>query len=89
LPAAGPLTPEAVLASSACLGLLRWDERCDDGAWSLQPLAVERTVKRKTYAVHNGDWALGVTDTKAAKATAAALDAVAVLRERAGRLLRR
>jgi hypothetical protein len=85
LPASGPLTREAVLASSACLGLLRWD----DGGWSLQPLAVERTVKRKTVSVHNGDWASGVTDAKAAKATAAARDAVTVLRERAGRLLRK
>ena len=46
-------------------------------------------MKRKLVAVHNGDWALGVSDPKAAKADAAAGDAVAVLRERAGRLLRR
>jgi hypothetical protein len=84
LPTAGPLTPEAVAGSSACIGLLGWD-----GGWSLRPLAIERTVKKKTTALHTGDWALGVRDAKAAKANAAGGDAVAVLRERAGRLLRR
>lgn len=84
LPSCGPLTADLVTGSSACLGLLRWDA----GAWSVQPLAVQATVKRKPVTVHNGDWAQGVTDPKAAKADAAAGDAVAVLRERAGRLLR-
>ncbi|MCW3816691.1 hypothetical protein ONA91_19790 [Micromonospora sp. DR5-3] len=85
LPSCGPLTPELVAASSACLGLLRWD----DGRWRLQPLAVRATVKRKAVDVHTGDWACGITDAKVAKAEAKAGDAVAVLRERAGRLLRR
>ncbi|MBB2911058.1 AcrR family transcriptional regulator [Streptosporangium becharense] len=85
LPACGPLTPELVAASSACLGLVRWD----GGRWTLQPLAVQATVKRKTVAAHTGDWALGPTDPKVVKAEAKAGDAVAVLRERAGRLLRR
>ncbi|MET8907774.1 hypothetical protein [Micromonospora sp. NPDC004551] len=85
LPAAGPLTRELVAASTACLGLLRWD----DGRWLLQPLAVRATVKRQAVEAHNGDWACGVTDAKVGKAEAKAGDAVAVLRERAGRLLRR
>ncbi|MEV0879142.1 hypothetical protein AB0I85_15075 [Micromonospora echinofusca] len=85
LPSCGPLTPGLVAASSACLGLLRWD----DGRWLLQPLAVRATVKRQPVDVHTGDWAGGVTDPKIAKAEAKAGDAVAVLRERAGRLLRR
>ena len=42
-----------------------------------------------TITAHNGDWAAGITDPKVAKADAAAGDAVAVLRERAGRLLRK
>jgi hypothetical protein len=81
LPACGPLTPELVAGSSRCLGLVRWD-----GRWLLQPLAVESTVKRKVTSVHTGDWALGVTG-KGAKAKAGG-DAISVLRERAGRLLR-
>jgi hypothetical protein len=81
LPACGPLTPELVAGSSRCLGLVRWD-----GRWLLQPVAVESTVKRKLTSVHTGDWALGVTG-KGAKAKAGG-DAIAVLRERAGRLLR-
>ncbi|WP_214411009.1 hypothetical protein [Sphaerisporangium fuscum] len=85
LPACGPLTPELVAASSACLGLVRWD----GGRWTLQPLAVQATVKRKPVAAHSGDWALGPTDPKVAKAEAKSGDAVAVLRERAGRLLRK
>ncbi|WBB76568.1 hypothetical protein O7602_13990 [Micromonospora sp. WMMD1128] len=85
LPAAGPLTPALLATTTACLGLLRWD----DGRWLLQPLAVRATVKKQTVEAHNGDWACGVTDAKVAKAEARAGDAVAVLRERAGRLLRR
>lgn len=85
LPTCGPLSAELVAASSACLGLVRWDA----GRWTIQPLAVQATVKRKSVGVHNGDWAQGPTDPKAAKAEAKAGDAVAVLRERAGRLLRR
>jgi hypothetical protein len=85
LPTCGPLTPSLVRASSACLGLVRWD----GGGWKLQPLAVQATVKRKQTVVHSGDWALGPTDPKVVKAEAKAGDAVAVLRERAGRLLRR
>ncbi|WP_406865531.1 hypothetical protein ABZO31_30590 [Streptomyces sp. HUAS MG47] len=85
LPVAGPLTPEAVAASGACIALLRWDA----GAHRLQPLAVETTVRRKTVALHAGGWAGGTTDKTGAKAEKAATDAVAVLRERAGRLLRK
>ncbi|HEX5597042.1 MAG TPA: hypothetical protein VFX61_13655 [Micromonosporaceae bacterium] len=85
LPTCGPLTPKLVAASTACLGLVRWDA----GRWSLQPLAVQAKVKRAVVGVHNGDWAQGPTDPKVVKAEARAGDAVAVLRERAGRLLRR
>ncbi|MFE2503674.1 hypothetical protein [Streptomyces rubiginosohelvolus] len=85
IPAAGPLTPEAVAASHACVGLLRWDA----GEFILQPLAVETTVRKKTVAVHSGAWAGGTTDKAGVRAEKAATDAVAVLRERAGRLLRK
>lgn len=85
LPSAGPLTRELLSASTACLGLLRWD----DGRWLLQPLAVQASVKRKPVEAHSGDWAQGITDPKLAKAEAKNGDAVAVLKERAGRLLRK
>ncbi|MER5646183.1 hypothetical protein [Streptosporangium sp. NPDC002524] len=85
LPACGPLTPKMVAASSACVGLVRWD----DGRWLLQPLAVQTKVKRDTLGAHTGDWALGPTDPKVVKAEARTGDAVTILRERAGRLLRR
>ncbi len=85
VPAAGPLSPEVVAASGACVGLLRWDA----GAFLLQPLAVERTVRKKTVAVHAGAWAGGTDDKAGARAEKAATDAVGVLRERAGRLLRK
>lgn len=85
IPAAGPLTPEAVAASGACIGLLRWDA----GTYRLQPLAVETTVRNKAVAIHAGGWAGGTTDKAGVKAEKAATDAVAVLRERAGRLLRK
>ncbi|MDU0303567.1 hypothetical protein [Streptomyces sp. PAL114] len=85
VPAAGPLTPEAVAASGACLGLLRWDA----GEFVLQPLAVERTVRKKPVAVHAGAWAGGTADKAGVRAEKAATDAVNVLRERAGRLLRK
>ncbi|WP_020636513.1 hypothetical protein [Amycolatopsis alba] len=84
IPAAGPLTSKAVAGSSACIGLLRWD-----GGFRLQPLAVETTVRKKTTAVHAGAWAGGTTDKAGVKAEKAATDAAAVLRERAGRLLRK
>lgn len=85
VPAASPLTPEAVAASGACLGLLRWDA----GEFVLQPLAVETTVRKKTVALHAGAWAGGTTDKLGARAEKAATDSVAVLRERAGKLLRK
>jgi hypothetical protein len=85
IPIAGPLTPDAVANSSACIGLLRWDA----GVFRLQPLAVETTVRKKTTAVHAGAWAGGTTDKAGVKAEKAATDAAAVLRERAGRLLRK
>lgn len=84
IPAAGPLTPKAVASSGACIGLIRWD-----GGFRLQPLAVETTVRKKTTAVHAGAWAGGTTDKAGVKAEKAATDAAAVLRERAGRLLRK
>ncbi|MFC4852092.1 hypothetical protein [Actinophytocola glycyrrhizae] len=85
VPAAGPLTPEAVAASGACIGLLRWD----DGTFAVQPLAVETTVRKKAVTVHAGAWAGGTTDKNGVRAEKAATDAVTVLRERAGRLLRK
>lgn len=85
IPAAGPLTPQTVAASGACIGLLRWDA----GVHRLQPLAVETTVRKKPVAVHAGGWAGGTADKAGVKAEKAATDAVAVLRERAGRLLRK
>ncbi|MFG3102392.1 hypothetical protein ACGFZL_17970 [Streptomyces sp. NPDC048182] len=85
VPAAGPLTREALAASGACVGLLRWDA----GEFRLQPLAVERTVRGKGVAVHAGAWAGGTTDKAGVRAEKAAADAVTVLRERAGKLLRK
>ncbi|WP_327145466.1 hypothetical protein [Nocardia sp. NBC_01327] len=85
LPSAGPLTAAGVTGSSTLIGLLRWDA----SGWSVRPLAVQRKVKTVLTAFHNGDWALGPTDPKVAKAQAKSGDAVAVLRERAGRLLRK
>ncbi|WP_244199636.1 hypothetical protein [Amycolatopsis thailandensis] len=84
IPVAGPLTPKAIATSSACIGLIRWD-----GEFRLQPLAVETTVRKKTTAVHAGAWAGGTEDKAGVKAEKAATDAAAVLRERAGRLLRK
>jgi hypothetical protein len=84
LPASGPLTADLVTGASAMIGLLRWE-----GRWLVQPLAVETTVKKKPVTLHSGDWAMGPTDPKAAKAEAAAVDAVGILQERAGRLLRK
>lgn len=84
LPAAGPLTAAGVTGSVAMIGLLRWDAE----GWAVRPLAIRRKVKSALTALHNGDWALGPTDPKVAKAQAKSGDAVAVLRERAGRLLR-
>ncbi len=85
VPAASPLTAQAVAASGACIGLLRWD--C--GEFRLQPLAVRTTVRNKAASVQAGAWAGGTSDKNAAKAEKAAADAVAALHERAGRLLRR
>ncbi|WP_327700462.1 hypothetical protein [Streptomyces sp. NBC_00459] len=85
IPTASPLTPEAVAASGACIALLRWDA----GGFRLQPLAVETTVRRKAVALHAGAWAGGTTDKAGARAEKAATEAVTVLRERAGRLLRK
>jgi hypothetical protein len=85
LPSAGPLTAASVTTSTACIGLLRWDA----GEFTVQPLAVETTVRKKTTAVHAGAWAGGTADKLGAKGEKAATEAVTVLRERAGRLLRR
>ncbi|MFF8034603.1 hypothetical protein [Streptomyces sp. NPDC016626] len=85
VPAAGPLTPEVIASSGACVALLRWDA----GEFLFQPLAVERTVRKKAVAVHAGAWAGGTTDKAGVRAEKAATDAVKVLRERAGKLLRK
>ena len=85
LPPSGPLTPALVAGSSGCIGLMRWTGT----GWLLQPLAVRTLVKKKPVEVHTGDWAQGPTDPAVVKAEAKAGDAVAVLRERAGRLLRK
>jgi hypothetical protein len=85
IPAAGPLTRRAVAASTACIGLLRWDA----GAYSVQPLVVATTERKRAIPVHAGGWAGGATDKDGTKAEQAAADAMAVLRERAGRLLRK
>ncbi|WP_327091551.1 hypothetical protein OIE66_13160 [Nonomuraea sp. NBC_01738] len=74
-PATGPVTTPLVKASKSCVALLCWD----DGRWMLRPLAVQGKK-----GAHNGEWALA-TDAKIAKAG----EAVGVLRERAGRLLRK
>jgi hypothetical protein len=84
-PAAAPLTRANLAASSACIGLLRWDA----GEFRVQPLAVETTVKKKQVEVHAGGWAAGTTDPGGAKAEQAATDAIVALVERAGRLLRK
>ncbi|MEU1485849.1 hypothetical protein [Streptomyces sp. NPDC005752] len=85
IPAAGPLTPEAVARSGACIALIRWDA----GAFGVQPLAVETTVRKKVTSLHAGAWAGGTTDKAGVKAEKAATDAAKVLSERAGRLLRK
>lgn len=84
LPAASPLTPATVAASTACIGLLRWDA----GEFVLQPLAVEHLVKKKAVTTHAGAWAAGTTDKVGAKGDKAAEAALTTLRERAGKLLR-
>ncbi|MFD6274544.1 hypothetical protein ACFWFI_02990 [Streptomyces sp. NPDC060209] len=85
IPAAGPLTPEAVARSGACIALVRWDA----GAFGVQPLAVETTVRKKVTSVHAGAWAGGTADKAGVRAEKAATDAAKVLSERAGRLLRK
>lgn len=84
LPSCGPLTAAHVTGADACLGLLRHDGR----EWVLQPLTVRTPVKRRPTVIGTGEWALGPTDPKVAKALARTGDTVGVLRERAGRLLR-
>ncbi|GAA2375821.1 hypothetical protein GCM10010404_34440 [Nonomuraea africana] len=74
LTASGPITEDVLKGASACVGLMRWD----GGQWTLQPLAVRKGKKQP----HNAELALS---PKAAKAG----DAVTVLKERAGRLLRK
>ncbi|MEV0764487.1 hypothetical protein [Nocardia sp. NPDC050435] len=85
LPSSGPLTPGLLTGSAACLGLLRWEA----GHWTLRPLAVRKAVKGVVTDAHAGDWACGPTDPKVVKAQAKSGDSVTVLRERAGRLLRK
>jgi hypothetical protein len=50
---------------------------------------VQTTGRKGAVAVHAGGWAGGTTDKAAVKAENAATDATSVLRERAGRLLRK
>lgn len=76
LPSGSPLTPALVAKSTACIGLIRWDA----GTFTVQPLAIETTGKKKTVQA---------SDTPGPKAEKAADEAVAALRERAGRLLRK
>jgi hypothetical protein len=85
IPAAGPLTPEAVTMSGACIGLLRWDA----GSFNVQPLAVETSTRKAAVAIHAGGWAGGTADKAGVKAEKAAAEAASVLRERAGKLLRK
>ncbi|MEU0300569.1 hypothetical protein ABZ252_14025 [Streptomyces sp. NPDC006175] len=85
IPAAGPLTPDAVARSGACIALIRWDA----GRFGVQPLAVETTVRKKVTSLHAGAWAGGTADKAGARAEKAATDAAKVLSERAGRLLRK
>lgn len=85
LPTCGPLTPQLFKSALSCLGLVRWDA----GRWLVQPIAVQALVKKQPVTVHNGQWALGHPDPKVAKASSGAGDTVAILRERAGRLLRK
>lgn len=59
------------------------------GEFHVQPLAVERTVRKKAVSVHAGAWAGGTTDKAGVRAEKAATGAVDALRERAGRLLRK
>lgn len=46
-------------------------------------------MRKKAVAVHAGGWAGGTADKDGVKAEKAAADAMSVLRERAGRLLRK
>ncbi|MEU7895331.1 hypothetical protein AB0B45_21050 [Nonomuraea sp. NPDC049152] len=74
LTSAGPITADLAAGATACVGLMRWDA----GRWILQPLAVQKGKK----SPHNAELALSPKAVKAG-------DAVTVLRERAGRLLRK
>lgn len=85
VPPAGPLTDQVLKTSISCIGLLRWEA----GSFSVQPLAVETSARKQPTAVHAAGWAGGATDAAGAKAETAAAEAVKVLRERAGRLLRK
>ena len=81
-PSGCPPTAEQLLRSSACLGLVR----VDGDRWSLQPMGARVETRRKTTDQHVADGAaVRQGGSRAAKTT----NAVAVLRERAGRLLRR
>src|SRR5690606_28561667 len=83
-PDAGPLTPEAVAGSGTCIALLRWD----GGEFRVQPLAVEKLVRKKPVALQPGAGAGGTAGKAGGRAGKAATTAGAVLRERAGKLLR-
>jgi hypothetical protein len=50
---------------------------------------VETTERKAAVAVHAGQWAGGAADKAGVKAEKAATDAMSVLRERAGKLLRK
>ena len=85
IPVAGPLTPQAVAASGACIGLLRWDA----GSFSVQPLAVEATVRRRRSRSTPADGPGARPTPAASRPRMPPTDAIVALRERAGRLLRK
>src|SRR5690606_17459467 len=83
-PDAGPLTPHAAAGAGTCNAPRPWGGRVD----RVQPLPVEKLVRKKPVAMHAGAWAGGTADKAGVGAEQADTTAVAVLRERAGKLLR-
>ena len=83
------LNPEVIKKAEACIALLRFD----GGRWELQPLTLKISGKT-TEIVHNGAAALGEPPKKKKSGKAAAKkkktpDSLEILRERAGKLLRK
>lgn len=83
------LSPSSLLdlkmlkGSTGCFGLLRFDAE----AWTLQPLAVLKKIKKKDTVIHNGTTALGLPGKKPKK-SAKPTEPLEILQERASRLLR-